>query len=107
IPTLNAATRHDLTDAQWNVLTPLLPATSQFGRPRRYGLRNLINGMRHRIRIGCPWRDVPARYEPWWRVYALFRSWQLAGIWSRIEAQLQGGVANSGRRAATTQFLIP
>ncbi|WP_018296659.1 IS5 family transposase [Corynebacterium lubricantis] len=89
IPTLDAATRHDLTDAQWNVLTPLLPALSRYGRPRRYDLRNLINGIRHRIRIGCPWRDVPARYGPWWRVYALFRSWQLAGTWSTIEAELQ------------------
>lgn len=52
-------------------------------------MRGLINGIRHRIRAGCPWRDVPTRYGPWWRIYALFRTWQLAGVWSRIEAQLQ------------------
>ena len=87
--TLTVETRHDLTDAQWTVLQPLLPASSRFGRPRRYTLRDLINGIRHRIRAGGPWRDVPSRYGPWWRVYALFRSWQLSGTWSRIEAALQ------------------
>lgn len=89
MPTLTAETRHDLTDAQWTVLQPLLPTPSRWGRPRRYTLRDLINGVRHRIRVGCPWRDVPARYGPWWRVYMLFRSWQLSGTWAQIEAALQ------------------
>ena len=95
--TLDAATRHDLTDAQWNLLKPLLPARSRYGRPRRYTLRDLINGIRHRIRTGCPWRHVPARYGPWWRVYALFRSWQLSGIWSRIEAELRARADEDGK----------
>ncbi|RNE49965.1 IS5 family transposase [Corynebacterium alimapuense] len=89
MPTLNVETRHDLTDTQWNVLEPLLPAPTHLGRPCRYRLRDLINGIRHRIRIGCPWRDVPARYGPWWRVYALFKTWQCSGMWAQIEATLQ------------------
>lgn len=32
--------------------------------------------------------DVPARYGPWWRVYALFSCWQLRGVWRRIEEEL-------------------
>lgn len=67
------------------------------GRPCRYRLRDLINGVRHRIRIGCPWRDVPARYGPWWRVYALFKSWQCAGIWAQIESQLQSQADAQGK----------
>src|SRR4051794_29438897 len=38
--------------------------------------------------MGCPWRDVPARYGPWWRVYALFSCWQLRGIWAQVEQAL-------------------
>lgn len=52
--TLTTETHHDLTDAQWDVLTPLLPTPTRLGRPCRYRLRDLINGIRHRIRIGCP-----------------------------------------------------
>lgn len=95
MPTIDAAARHDLSDAQWAileaVLEPLLSTTQlagRRGRPRRWPLRELIDGVRFRVRVGCPWRDVPDRYGPWWRVYALFACWQLLGIWERIEETL-------------------
>lgn len=53
--------------------------------------------MRHRVRIGFPWRDVPSRYGPWWRVYASFKVWQLAGIWLKIEAKLQSQADAQGK----------
>ncbi|MFJ1617836.1 transposase [Streptomyces sp. NPDC087228] len=40
-------------------------------------------------RTGAPWRDVPERYEPWDRVYDLFRHWQRDGTWARIVTRLQ------------------
>lgn len=92
-----AGGRHDLTDAQWELLAPLLPEPASRGRPRRYGLRALINGVCWRVRVGAPWRDVPIRYGPWWRVYALFRPWQAAGVWERIEAELVAMADASGR----------
>lgn len=45
IPTVDADTCHDLTDAQGVLLEPLLPAPSRQGQPRRYTLRDLINGI--------------------------------------------------------------
>ena len=77
--TIDVATRHDLTDAQWDLLGPLTPPATRRGRPRRWPVRPLVDGVRHRTRVGCPWRDVPQRYGPWWRVYALFARWQLMG----------------------------
>lgn len=88
MPTLDAASRHDLADEQWLLLEPLLPRPSVRGRPRRWPLRGLVDGVRFRVRVGCPWRDVPERYGPWWRVYALFSCWQLLGVWQRIEEAL-------------------
>ena len=73
--------RHDLTDRQWAVLAPLLPAPSATGRPPKWEKRQLIDGIRWRIRIGAPWRDVPAEYAPWPTVYGLFRRWQRDGTW--------------------------
>ena len=95
--TISAASRHDLSDAQWALLEPLLPAASPRGRPRRYPLRTLVDGVRHRTRVGCPWRDVPERYGPWWRVYTLFACWQLHGIWERVEAALIAAADARGR----------
>ncbi|CAL9303651.1 IS5 family transposase [Streptomyces sp. SudanB182_2057] len=51
--------------------------------------RQLIDGIRWRTRTGAPWRDVPERYGPWDRVYALFRRWQRNGTWARLVTQLQ------------------
>lgn len=94
--TVNAAARHDLTDAQWKVLEPLLPAPPRLGRPCVWPVRQLVDGVRHRVRVGCPWRDVPERYGPWWRVYALFAAWQIRGAWERIDQTLQALADESG-----------
>jgi transposase len=89
VPTLPAAGRHDLGDAEWKVLEPLLPRGKKPGRPPKYGRRQLIDGIRWRIRAGAPWRDVPERYGPWQSVYGLFRRWQRDGTWARVVTALQ------------------
>ena len=94
--TLLAGARHDLTDEQWAVLAPLLPVGSGRGRPRKWTLRQLIDGIRFRTRVGCPWRDVPERYGTWQCVYGLFRTWQLAGVWAAILTDLQAISAEAG-----------
>ena len=65
VPSVTAARRHDLTDVQWAVLYPLLPAGTGRDRPRRWAMRLIIDGIRWRVRTGAPWRDVPSVYPPW------------------------------------------
>lgn len=85
-----AATRRaDLTDAQWAVLEPLLPVGQKPGRPPKWTKRQLIDGIRWRVRVGSPWRDIPPTYGCWQTVYGLFRRWQRAGVWALILAALQ------------------
>ncbi|WP_433724808.1 IS5 family transposase [Actinoplanes sp. CA-051413] len=95
--TLAVTRRHDLTDRQWAVLAPLLPAASSTGRPPKWEKRQLIDGIRWRIRIGAPWRDVPAEYAPWPTIYGLFRRWQRDGTWERILSALQAAGDAQGR----------
>lgn len=97
--TIDTASRHDLSDTEWGLLEPLLPTVraGRTGRPRRWPLRGLIDGVRHRVRVGCPWRDVPERYGPWWRVYALFAAWQVLGVWARTEAALVAAADAAGK----------
>lgn len=80
--------RKDLTDRQWRVLEPLLPRPRRSGRPRKWTRRQLVDGVRWRVRVGAPWRDVPERYGHWQSVYGLFRCWQRAGVWALIWAKL-------------------
>ncbi|WP_374328221.1 IS5 family transposase [Streptomyces sp. PSKA30] len=81
--------RGDLTDEQWAALEPLLPRGKKPGRPPIWTRRQLIDGIRFRVRTGVPWRDVPAEYGPWGRVYDLFRRWQRNGTWHQIFTALQ------------------
>jgi transposase len=82
--------RFDLTDGQWQLLEPLLPKPKRAGRPPRWSKRQLIDGIRWRVRTGAPWRDVPECYGHWRSVYGLYRRWQRNGTWARILAGLQG-----------------
>jgi transposase len=67
----------------------VLPPRPGLGRPPVWPRRQLIDGIRWRVRTGAPWRDVPARYGPGQTVYGLFRRWQRAGTWARIITGLQ------------------
>jgi transposase len=96
VATLAVTGRADLTDAQWAVLEPLLPAGRKPGRPPKWTKRQLINGIRWRVRAGAPWRDVPPQYGPWQTVYGLFRRWQRAGTWRQVLTGLQARADAAG-----------
>jgi transposase len=96
VASVTAAGRADLTDAQWMVLAPLLPVGRKPGRPPKWSKRQLIDGIRWRTRVGCPWRDVLPIYGPWQTVYGLFRRWQRAGTWRAILTALQAHADAAG-----------
>jgi transposase len=89
VATLAVSARADLSDAQWAVLAPLLPRPGKLGRPPKWEKRQLIDGIRWRVRAGAPWRDVPPGYGPWQTVYGLLRRWQRDGTWARVLTGLQ------------------
>ena len=83
--------RHDLTDAEWALLEPLLPDRT----PQRGGQwgdhRRVINGVLWRTRTGAPWRDMPAAYGCWQTVYYRHRRWSADGTWERVLDGLRAG----------------
>ncbi|WP_329347756.1 transposase [Streptomyces sp. NBC_01261] len=99
----------DLTDEQWTVLEQLMPKGAGPGRPPVWPRRQLIDGIRLRVRTGVPWLDIPVEYGPWGRVYDLFRRWQRNGTWRQIFTRLappprsclrQGGTGMPGPEAS-------
>lgn len=95
--TLPAAQRHDLTDTQWKALRPLLPAPAPRGRPPHRCRRTLLNAIRWRVRVGAPWRDIPAAYGAWQSAYGLFRRFERDGVWARVLALLRARAHTVGR----------
>jgi transposase len=91
--------RKDLTDRQWQILEPLLPCGKRPGRRPKWSRRQLLDGVRWRLRVGAPWRDVPERYGHWQSIYSLFRRWQRERVWPLLWTLLQafadaGGLIN-------------
>ena len=79
----------DLTDAEWQVLEPLIPVVRPGGRPRAHPDREVIDAMLDVLRGGIAWRALPHEYPPWKTVYHYFRVWRLDGGWERMNAQLR------------------
>jgi transposase len=80
--------RHELTDAEWALLEPLLPGHPRQGH-RWADHRRVINGILWRARTGTPWRDLPERYGNWKTVYGRHRRWSADGTWARIADALR------------------
>ncbi len=81
--------RHELPDAQWARLQPLLPRNGRRGKQWR-DHRQVIDGILWRLRVGAPWRDVPERYGPWQTCFDRYAQWRRDGTWGRIYAALAG-----------------
>jgi putative transposase len=78
----------DLSDAEWAILEPLVPAVRPGGRPRAHSGRDLVDAMLYVLRGGIAWRALPHEYPPWQTVYHYFRVWRLNGDWERLNAKL-------------------
>ncbi|WP_282690158.1 MULTISPECIES: IS5 family transposase [unclassified Streptomyces] len=74
--------RHELSDAEWDLIRPLLPRPA-LGRPRLDD-RMVLNGIVWKFRTGVPWRDVPERYGPWTSLHTRFRRWAADGTFDRM-----------------------
>lgn len=52
----------ELTDDQWEVIRPLIPAQGRMGRPRADD-RQVLNGILHVLKSGCRWKDLPRQFS--------------------------------------------
>ena len=71
----------DLTDAEWAVIAPLLPAPAHTGRPPAWPLREIVNAIFYVLRGGIPWRLLPPCFPPHQTVYGWFAAWRDEGVW--------------------------
>ncbi|MEU1888644.1 IS5 family transposase [Micromonospora rifamycinica] len=83
--------RFDLTDGQWAVLEPLLPAPKRPGRPSSWSRRQLIDGIRWRIRVGARGGTCRRSTGPGRRVPPLAARWHLAAGPDRVAGPRRRG----------------
>ena len=105
---MDAAYPSDLTDAEWEVLEPImLKRKTQRGRPREVPFRQILNGIFYLNKKGCQWRAIPKEFGPWQTIYHYFRLWNRNGLWQVINDKLVGKVRKEdGREYQPTAAII-
>ena len=97
----------DISDAQWALVSPLLPPQKPGGVDRQVDLRQILNAIFYRTRTGCSWEMLPNDFPPKSTVYEYYRNWQKDGTWSRIHDAMRSRVrAQRGKKPEASAALI-
>jgi transposase len=101
----------DMTEAEWAVCEPLLPAPAWLagrgGRPARWCMRDIVDAIRYLTHNGPVWRALPADFPPAGTVYWWADKWQADGSAERLHDDLRERVrAAAGRTSAPTAAII-
>jgi transposase len=93
----------DLTDAQWAIVEPLIPASrnNRGGRPRELDMREVLNTLRYLNRSGCQWERLPHDLLPKSRVYDYFAQWRDDGTWTKRLTAVRERVRREAGREPT------
>lgn len=99
--------RTNLTDEEWRVIEPHLPAAKSTGRPRSWPMREVINGIFYVMRSGCPLRLLPSGLPPWGTIDRWFAAFRDEERFERINhALIMLGRERVGREAGPTAAII-
>ena len=107
-----------VTDAEWAILEPLLPApgstAGRGGRPEKHCRRVIVDAILYIARGGIAWRQLPVEFPSAGTVYAVFARWARSGAWQRISTRCAtdcgcgpGGSGARPRRSSTRRRYPP
>lgn len=92
----------DLTEAEWQVLRPLLPVPAWLqgrgGRPEGYCHRVMLDAVRYVVDNGVKWVNLPCDFPPYRRVHAFARRWQVTGLLAELHDRLRDKVRQKDGR---------
>jgi transposase len=97
----------DLTDAEWALIEPLLPAASRIGRPRTADLRNVVEAILYMASSGCQWRALRKDFPPYSTVQGYFYDWSRGRVFAAINhALVMASRGKIGRAASPSAGVI-
>lgn len=81
--------RHELTDEQWELVSPFVPqGKAKTGRKPK-DPRLMLNGIFWILGTGAPWRDLPERFGSCKTVHRYFSNWPRTGVFAKMVEALQ------------------
>jgi transposase len=97
----------DLTDAEWALIEPLMPAPNRIGRPRKTDLREVVNALLYMVSSGGAWRLLPKDFPPFSTVQKYFWRWRDEGLLRAINNELVMAAREAeGREASPSAGVI-
>lgn len=65
-----------LSDEFWSKLWPIMKEVGLYFKPK---LRRTLEGIFYKLRVGCPWRDLPKYFGSWNSIFKRFNEWSRFG----------------------------
>ena len=101
----------DMSEAEWAVCEPLLPAPAWLagrgGRPASWCMRDIVDAVRYLTHNGPVWRALPADFPPAGTVYWWADKWQADGAAARMHDDLRERIRlAAGRTGQPTAAII-
>lgn len=78
----------DLTDAEWELIKPLIPPAKRGGNKRTVDVRAVMNGAMYILGTGCQWRALPKDLPARSTVYDYMTRWSRDGTLTRVHHSL-------------------
>lgn len=97
----------DVSDAEWAVIEPLIPAARHGGAPRTVNLREVWNTIAYVLSTGCQWSAIPNDLVPKSTAHYYLRRWQEDGTLATINEALRGRLRRmTGRNPQPSRAII-
>lgn len=98
--------KSDLTDEEWAIIEPLIPAAKRGGRRRSVNMREVMNGIFYVLKTGCQWDMLPHDFPPKSTVFEYYSQWRTSGDWQKIHEELHRQLRLAESREATPSAVI-
>lgn len=97
----------DMTQAEWELIEPLLPRPSPWGRPRTVDLRSVVDALLYILATGCQWRALPKSFPPCSTVQGYFYRWRDEGLLQKlVDTLVPKARERAGRKVTPTLGII-
>ena len=97
----------DLTDAEWELIRPLIPPAKRGGNKRTVDVREIVNGLMYILGTGCQWAALPKDLPPRSTVNRYFKRWEHDRTLDRLHHALYVQCREqAGREASPTVGII-
>lgn len=94
-----------LSDAEWEIIQPLLPQKKQT-RPPVWTKRQILDGILYQLKNGCNWGDLPKDLPPYSTVFWHYKQWRSDGVLEQIRDALHAQVRDQVKKKTKWTMLL-